>query len=118
MKEDTRIASSPTPKQTDYTHDHSESDFEMDDLARKVLGGTALTTAGLLLSRSLTLLTYLVLARLAAPEVFGVFAAGSIAVGAGTMLVDSRDYGRADPRGATCSMRRSKRHSRRRSREE
>jgi O-antigen/teichoic acid export membrane protein len=54
-----------------------------------VLGGTALTTAGLVLSRTLTLLVYLVLAQLAAPEVFGVFAAGSILVGIGSMLVES-----------------------------
>jgi PST family polysaccharide transporter len=59
------------------------------ELSRKVLGGTALTTAGLVLSRTLTLLVYLVLARLAAPEVFGVFAAGSILVGIGSMLVES-----------------------------
>jgi O-antigen/teichoic acid export membrane protein len=85
----TRIGSRPTPEQPGYIHDHSQREVEADGFARKVLGGTALTTAGLLLSRSLTLVAYLVLARLAAPEVFGVFAAGSIAVGAGTMLVDS-----------------------------
>jgi PST family polysaccharide transporter len=58
-------------------------------LGRRVLGGTGLTAAGFALSRSLTLVTYLVLARLAAPEVFGAFAAGTIIVGAGSMLVES-----------------------------
>jgi PST family polysaccharide transporter len=54
-----------------------------------VLGGVGLTTAGLLISRLLTVASYLVLARLAAPEVFGLFAAGSIALGTGSIFVDS-----------------------------
>ena len=53
------------------------------------MGGTGFTTAGFILSRLLTFVTYLVLARLAAPSVFGVFAAGSILLGAGSVFVES-----------------------------
>lgn len=58
-------------------------------LARAVVGGTGLTTAGFVLSRLLTLLTYLALARLATPSVFGVFAAATILLGAGSVFVES-----------------------------
>jgi O-antigen/teichoic acid export membrane protein len=58
-------------------------------LARTVVSGAGLTTSGFVLSRVLTLAIYLVLARLAAPEVFGVFAAGSILLGAGSTFVES-----------------------------
>lgn len=59
------------------------------DLTRAVVGGAGLTTAGVVLSGLLTLASYLVLARLAAPEVFGAFAAASIALGAGGIFVES-----------------------------
>jgi O-antigen/teichoic acid export membrane protein len=58
-------------------------------LARRVVGGAALASGGLILSRALTFASALVLARLARPEVFGNFAAGSIVVGSGGILVES-----------------------------
>jgi O-antigen/teichoic acid export membrane protein len=58
-------------------------------LARRVVGGAALASGGLILSRALTFAYALVLAHLARPEVFGVFGAGSILIGAGGILVDS-----------------------------
>lgn len=58
-------------------------------LARIVLGGVTLTSAGFVLSRVLTFATYLVLARLAAPSVFGDFAAGTIVLGVGSVFVES-----------------------------
>ncbi|MDX6491612.1 MAG: hypothetical protein QOD43_1857 [Gaiellaceae bacterium] len=59
------------------------------ELTRTVVDGVALTAAGFFVSRLLTLALYLVLARLAAPLVFGRFAAGSIIVGAGAIFVES-----------------------------
>lgn len=58
-------------------------------LARRVVGGAALASGGLILSRALTFASALVLARLARPVVFGEFAAGSILIGAGGVLVES-----------------------------
>ena len=59
------------------------------DLSRTVLGGIGVTTMGFVASRALTLAFYLVLARLAAPAVFGNFAAGSILIGVGGVFVES-----------------------------
>lgn len=58
-------------------------------LARRVVGGAALASGGLILSRALTFASALVAAHLARPVVFGDFAAGSILIGAGGILVES-----------------------------
>ncbi|HEY4346872.1 MAG TPA: oligosaccharide flippase family protein, partial [Gaiellaceae bacterium] len=58
-------------------------------LTRTVVGGVGLTAAGFVLTRLLTFAIYLVLARLAAPEVFGRFAAASILLGAASIFVES-----------------------------
>jgi O-antigen/teichoic acid export membrane protein/glycosyltransferase involved in cell wall biosynthesis len=62
---------------------------EPPDLTRTVVGGIGLTTAGVVGSRVLTLAVYLVLARLASPELFGQFAEASIVVGTGSIFVES-----------------------------
>jgi O-antigen/teichoic acid export membrane protein len=59
------------------------------ELTRTVVGGISVTTLGLVGSRVLTLVSYLVLARLAAPEVFGRFAAGSVLLGVAGIFVES-----------------------------
>ena len=87
-----RINSSGTDGQ-DGRGDHPPAELERGDpragLAHVVVGGTGLTTAGFVLSRVLTLGTYLVLARLASPSVFGDFAAATILLGAGSVFVES-----------------------------
>jgi O-antigen/teichoic acid export membrane protein/glycosyltransferase involved in cell wall biosynthesis len=63
--------------------------YETPDLTRTVVGGISLTAAGVVGSRVLTLAVYLILARLAAPELFGRFAEASIVVGTGSIFVES-----------------------------
>ncbi len=58
-------------------------------LVTTVVRGFGLAGAGLAISRLLTFVTYLVLAHLAAPSVFGEFAAGSVLVGIGGVFVES-----------------------------
>ena len=59
------------------------------DLTRTVVGGISLTATGVVGSRVLTLAVYLVLARLASPELFGRFAEATIVVGTGIIFVES-----------------------------
>ena len=54
-----------------------------------VVRGAGLAGAGFALAQVLTLSFYLVLARLATPDDFGVFAAGSILVGIGTLFAEA-----------------------------
>jgi O-antigen/teichoic acid export membrane protein len=58
-------------------------------LAGVVVRGAGLAAAGFALTQILSLAFYLVLARLAAPEDFGLFAAGSIVAGIGMLFAES-----------------------------
>ena len=62
---------------------------EIPNLTRVVVRGAGLAGAGFALAQVLTLSFYLVLARLATPDDFGVFAAGSILVGIGTLFAEA-----------------------------
>lgn len=62
---------------------------EIPTLTRVVVRGAGLAGAGFALAQALTLGFYLVLARLAAPDDFGVLAAGSILVGIGTLFAEA-----------------------------
>jgi O-antigen/teichoic acid export membrane protein len=59
------------------------------NLQRKVLQGVSVATGGVLLKQALTLAAYVVLARLAAPQVFGTFAEASVLVWIGSLFVES-----------------------------
>ena len=59
------------------------------NLKRTVVRGASLATVGILLKQGLTLAVYIVLARLAPPKTFGVFAAGSVLAWFGGLFVDS-----------------------------
>src|SRR5438034_9526693 len=58
-------------------------------LSRTVVRGVGLAGAGFLLTQALTFGSYLALARLAPPQDFGRFAAGSIVVGFGLLVSES-----------------------------
>jgi O-antigen/teichoic acid export membrane protein len=58
-------------------------------LTATVVRGAGVTTAGHLLTQAITLGFYIVLARLAGPAVFGVFAAAWLIVGVSSFLTDS-----------------------------
>ena len=58
-------------------------------LTDTVVRGAGVTGAGSLLTQVLSLATYVVLARLAGPEVFGAFAAAWIIVGVASLFVES-----------------------------
>jgi O-antigen/teichoic acid export membrane protein len=58
-------------------------------LTRTVLRGVGLAGAGHVLTQALTLGVYLALARLATPQDFGRFAAGSVVVGLGILVAES-----------------------------
>jgi PST family polysaccharide transporter len=59
------------------------------DLKRTVVRGASVGSAGIFLKQALTLAVYIVLARLAAPEVFGTWAAASILAWFGGLFVES-----------------------------
>jgi O-antigen/teichoic acid export membrane protein len=56
---------------------------------RVVVRGASFTGAGYLLTQAITLVSYVVLARLAGPSVFGAFAAAWILVGVSTFFAES-----------------------------
>lgn len=58
-------------------------------LTRIVVRGAGIAGSGFLVSQALTLGFYLVLARLASPEDFGLLAAGSILVGIGSLFAEA-----------------------------
>jgi O-antigen/teichoic acid export membrane protein len=58
-------------------------------LSTIVIRGAGVATAGYFLTQAITLGSYIVLARLAGPEVFGSFAAAWIIVGVSTFLTES-----------------------------
>jgi PST family polysaccharide transporter len=58
-------------------------------LAGIVVRGAGLAAMGFALSRLLTFAAYLVLARLAAPDVFGEYTAGAVLIGLGGVFVES-----------------------------
>jgi O-antigen/teichoic acid export membrane protein len=58
-------------------------------LSGTVARGVTIATAGSLLSKALTLVMYVVLARLAHPETFGTFAEASVLVWFGALFVES-----------------------------
>ena len=62
---------------------------EIKDLTRVVARGVTLSSAGLILTQVLNLAIYIVLARLASPEVFGMFAAASILAAIGELVSES-----------------------------
>jgi len=59
------------------------------NLRGTVARGVTIATAGSLLAKALTLVTYVVLARLAPPKTFGTFAEASILVWFGALFVES-----------------------------
>ena len=60
-----------------------------DSLTGVVVKGVSLAGSGFVLTQLITFATYLVLARLVSPADFGVFAAGTIVVGVGTLIGES-----------------------------
>jgi O-antigen/teichoic acid export membrane protein len=54
-----------------------------------VVRGATFTGAGYVLTQAITLVSYVILARLAGPAIFGAFAAAWIIVGVGTLLTES-----------------------------
>jgi PST family polysaccharide transporter len=58
-------------------------------LSKTVARGAALAGSGFVLSKAISLITLLVLARLITPRDAGIFAAGSVLVGVGTLFVES-----------------------------
>jgi O-antigen/teichoic acid export membrane protein len=71
------------------SEDAASPDAPAPSLRRIVLRGAGLTSGGQLATQILTFGVYLVLARLASPSTFGAFAAASILVNAGSLLVES-----------------------------
>ncbi len=67
----------------------TEPEVEPSGLSDTVVRGAGLAGAGYVLAQILTLGFYLALARLAAPEDFGEFAAGSILVSVGLLFTES-----------------------------
>jgi len=59
------------------------------NLTATVVRGISFASVGYVLSQGFTLAAYLALARLATPKDFGKFAAGSILIGVGSLLVES-----------------------------
>src|SRR5918996_149876 len=67
----------------------SEPETEPSSLTGTVIRGVGLAGAGYVLTQVLTLVAYLVLARLATPEDFGQFAAATILVSVGLLFTES-----------------------------
>jgi O-antigen/teichoic acid export membrane protein len=62
---------------------------ELTNLTRIVVRGASLSSAGLIVTQALNLAIYIVLARLASPTIFGMFAAASILAAVGELVSDS-----------------------------
>ena len=59
------------------------------DLTQIVLRGASLSSGGLILTQALNLITYVILARLASPAIFGTFAAASVLGNIGALVSES-----------------------------
>ena len=59
------------------------------NLRRRLVRGGTLTTLGLLMSQAISLISFIVLARLAPPATFGAYAAASILVGASMLFTEA-----------------------------
>jgi O-antigen/teichoic acid export membrane protein len=66
-----------------------EDEAPLEDLSGTVIKGVSLAGGGYVFAQALNLGFYLALARLATPADFGLFAAGSILVGAGLLISES-----------------------------